>query len=200
MLAWSERRAAGEHGHFALWLPVCLGTGILGYFSLHSEPAAWLRIAAALPAVVAGVLLRHTCVPQAAALAFAATAVGFAAAQFAATRAPPRADLPRHATIASGIVRAVELLPGGRRITLERAQLNGASPLPRWLRVHITAGDTGQVDAGNTVSVRALLRPPAPPAYPGAWNLQRGAWFTGQAAPATPSAPSLAWSKRHSAR
>ena len=32
---------------------------------------------------------------------------------------------------------------------------------------------------GDTIRVRALLRPPAPPAYPGAWDLQRDAFYSG---------------------
>ena len=41
------------------------------------------------------------------------------------------------------------------------------------------ANDQADVATGDTIRVRALVRPPAPPAYPGAWDLQRDAWFSG---------------------
>jgi hypothetical protein len=48
---------ADERDRWALWLPVCLGSGIAFYFLLDREPAIWmgpLGIAAALAIGVAG--------------------------------------------------------------------------------------------------------------------------------------------------
>ncbi len=112
-------------------------------------------------------------------MALAAATIGLASAQFATWRAPPLDILPTHATILTGTVHSVEALPEGRRITLEPAQLDDAPPLSRWLRVRLRANDQADVAAGDTIRVRALVRPPAPPAYPGAWDLQRDAWFNG---------------------
>jgi len=41
-------------------------------------------------------------------------------------------------------------------------------------------GDDQVLEAGDTVRLRALVRPPTAPAYPGARDLQRDAWFSGQ--------------------
>jgi competence protein ComEC len=46
--------------------------------------------------------------------------------------------------------------------------------------VRLKKGDAQEVGTGDTVRVRALVRPPMPPAYPGAWDLQRDAWYSSQ--------------------
>ena len=177
--AWLEVWLAAERGRFALWLPVCMGIGVVVYFALRSEPPAWVGAAIALPAMIPAVMLRSHPVPRAAAMILAAGGIGFCSGQFATARAPPLVVLPLHATILTGVVRSVEIFPEGRRITLEAIQLDGGPPLTRWLRVRLKRGDEAEIAAGDTVRVRALLRPPAPPAYPGAWDLQRDAWFNG---------------------
>ncbi len=75
----------------------------------------------------------------------AAAALGFAAAQLATARAPPiEADLPTHATIVTGTIRAVEALPEGRRITIQPAWLDGAAePLRRAVRIRLQKKDDG---------------------------------------------------------
>ena len=177
--AWLEGWLTAERGRFTLWLPVFMGVGVLAYFALRAEPAWWLGAAAAVPAVLAALLLRPWPVPRAGAMALAAVALGFASAQLATARAPPLENLPTHATVLTGTVRAVEIFPEGRRITLEAAQLDGTAPLTRWLRVRLRPTELQEINAGDTIRVRTLLRPPASPAYPGAWDLQRDAWFSG---------------------
>lgn len=177
--AWVQAWVAAERDRLALWLPVFMGVGILCYFALRAEPPGWLGAAVAVPAVLATMLLGSRPVPRAIVMALAAAAIGFAATQYVAWRAPPLETLPTHATILTGIVRGVDALPEGRRIVLEAAQLDGAPPLSRWLRVRLRTADRLEIATGDTVRIRALLRPPAPPAYPGAWDLQRDAWFSG---------------------
>ena len=116
---------------------------------------------------------------RAAVIALAATAIGFTSGQFATSRAPPPTILPTHATIVAGTVRSVEALPVGRRVTLESIQLDGGAPLQRWLRLRLRNNDPQEIATGDTIAVRALVRPPPPPAYPGAWDMQRDAWFSG---------------------
>jgi competence protein ComEC len=120
-----------------------MGSGILCYFALRTEPPGWLGVAIAAPATAATILLGRRAVPYAAVMALAAAAIGFASAQFATWRAPPLETLPSHATTLVGIVRGVEALPEGRRITLEAARLDDAPPLSRWLRVRLRAGEGG---------------------------------------------------------
>jgi competence protein ComEC len=177
---WLEAWQTAERGRFALWLPVFMGTGVLCYFALRSEPPLWLGMAVATPAICSALLLKCHVPPRAAVMAVAAAAVGFTASQLATVRAPQWALLPTRATILTGVVRSVEALPDGRRIALESVRLDGGDPLQRWLRLRLRNGDAQEIGAGDMVRLRALVRPPMPPAYPGAWDLQRDAWYSGQ--------------------
>jgi competence protein ComEC len=175
--AWTDWLEA-ERSRLPLWLPVFMGAGVLAYYALRFEPAVWLGPAVALLAAAAAVRLprlRWLLAP------LAAAALGFASAQIATARAPPiEADLPYHATVVTGVVHAVEILPEGRRITIQPAFLDGAAqPLRRSVRVRLRSADDGELQTGDSVSVRAVVRAPAPPSYPGAWDLQRDAFYAG---------------------
>ena len=117
---------------------------------------------------------------RAAALVVLAATLGFLSAQMQARRALPTEIIPTKAVILSGTVRAVDILPEGRRVTLSAVRLDPAlPPLARAVRVRLRTGDAVDLSAGDRVQVRSLLRPPAPPAYPGGWDLQRDAYFSG---------------------
>ena len=172
---------AAERGRFAPWLPVCLGAGIALYFALRIEPAAWSGPAAMLLAGLLVALLRRDLIGRGAAIAVLAAALGFTAAQVGTWRALPLVPLPTHAVHVDGVVRDVDVLPdGGRRLTLGGAGLaEWNETLARTIRIRLRANDTAAPVPGDRVQVRALLRPPPPPAYPGAWDLQRGDYFSG---------------------
>ena len=170
-----------ERDRAPLWLPVFMAAGVLGYYDLRFEPPVWVGAAVALPALLAAIRLRRVNWQRAALPALAAAAVGFATAQFATARAPPpAAALPTHATQVSGTVRAVEALPEGRRVTLEAVRLDdGAVPQARYLRIRLRRDDRAVLGTGDVMRVRALVRAPWPPAYPGGWDLQRDAFYAG---------------------
>jgi competence protein ComEC len=171
---WLDREA----DRLALWLPVFMGAGVLAYYALRFEPPAWTGPVAASVLAAAAFRLadrRWLLAPAAAA------ALGFASAQLATARAPPiEAGLPAKAVTVTGTVAAVEALPDGRRITIDPARLDGAAlPLRRSVRLRLRPKDDGALATGDSASVRALVRPPAMPAYPGAWDLQRDAYYSG---------------------
>ena len=171
---------AVERDNAPLWLPVFMAAGVLVYYNLRFEPPVWCGAAVALPALVAACKLRRIGWPFAVAAAISAAAVGFAAAQFATARAPPRDDaLPTHAAQVTGTVRAVETLPNGRRITLGDPRVDAGPPLARTLRIRLRRDDRAIPGTGDTLRVRALVRRPEPPAYPGGWDLQRDAFYAG---------------------
>lgn len=167
-----------ERDRIGIWLPVFMGVGVLAYFALRFEPPIWWGAALAVPAVglsVACRAVRWLIAP------IAAAAFGFTSAQLATARQPPiEADLPTRATIVSGTIRAVEALPDGRRITIHPAFLDDKpAPLRRSVRVRLQKKDDGELATGDAVRIRALARPPAPPSYPGGWDLQRDAFYVG---------------------
>ena len=189
MLARFEAWVEAERGRFLLWLPVLMAAGVVFYDALPVEPPIWLAptiLAAAGFATWAG---RGHSGFRAPALMLAALALGVTSASMSAWRASPLLDLPRKATIVTGQVAAVEQLPNGRRITLTAARLDAGPALPRRLRIRLKRGDEIAIGVGDLVELRALLQPPAPPAYPGAWDLQRDAYFSGHGGGGTALGP-----------
>jgi competence protein ComEC len=181
MHAMLTRLREDERGRFILWLPVLMGTGVLAYFALRQEPPFWLGLALLAPSTLAAFLLPAGSLSRATATATAAIALGFASAQFATWRAPPIQPLPTSETTLMGVVRGVDLLPGGgRRLLIEGVRLDGAAtPLARPVRVRLRANDPLSVTTGDIVRVRALVRPAAPPPYPGGHDLQRDSFYAG---------------------
>ena len=147
---WLEAWIAAEHGRFALWLPVSIGSGVLCYFALRDEPPLWLGVAVALPAMLCALLARSWIVPRAVFLVVAAVALGFAATQLATAMAPQLDALPTHAAVLRGTVRGLEALPDGRRITLDAVTIEGADePLHRRLHLRLRGNDATQVAQYN---------------------------------------------------
>lgn len=190
---------AAQWDRLVLWLPVAMGCGIILYFALPEEPPAFLAAPALMP-LPAALWLRRRERPLAAwAMALLGMAgLGFAACLAATARQAPMPALPARAMLVTGRVEAVELLPEGRRLTLGEVRAvpspSAASPRAgeaaegeplrlgeRSLRLRLRANDPAAPEPGDTVSLRALLRPPPAPAYPGGWDFQRNAFFAGQA-------------------
>ena len=182
--AWLHARWQGwveaEWGRFVPWLSVCIGAGVVAYFDLQAEPNAWVGAAATLSALLACVVGWRAPVARALGLAAVFAALGFLSGQVATWRALPMEPLPMRAVVLTGTVRGVDLLPEGRRVTLSDVRLEpDAPPLVRLVRVRLHRLDMAAMGTGDRVRVRALVRPPSSPAFPGAWDLQRDAFFSG---------------------
>ena len=176
---WWHAMLEVEQGRFALWLPIAMGLGVGAYFALLTEPPAWIGAGATLILALAAWIARTRLLPYAAFLVLTAATLGFAAAQLATFRAPKLEPLPSRAVIVTGKVSAVELLPeNAQRITITAPVLNPEMPpLQRDLRIRLRPQDPVRLEAGDQVSVRALLRAPQPSLYPGAWDTQRDNFF-----------------------
>lgn len=169
-----------ERGRFVPWLSVCMGAGVVAYFDLRAEPNVWAGAAAVLSGLLACVIGWRAPVARAVALAGLAAALGFLSGQAATWRALPMEPLPTRAVVLTGVVRGMDLLPDGRRATLSDVRLEpDGPPLARLMRVRLHRFDMAAMGAGDRVRVRALVRPPSSPAFPGAWDLQRDAFFSG---------------------
>ena len=168
---------AAERGRFVLFLPVCMAGGVAAYFGRGSEPGLWAPAVAMAVALLAAVMARG--VARGVLLAAGFAALGFADARLATWRAPAWEALPRRAAIVAGIVAQVEALPEGRRVMVAAPSLDGGAARVRTVRLRLRDDDAVALAPGDGVRVRALLRPPAAPAYPGGWDTQRDAFFAG---------------------
>ena len=181
LLTSAQSALASERKQQALWLPVAMGAGILCYFNLRTEPderLIWLTPALVVLAVI--VARRLPFCGWLCALV-AAASFGFAVVLWHAQRAPPPMSPPSRALLIEGIVQNVEALPQGLRVTLAKARLGPEAPfLERSLRLRLRNDDPARPAPGDLLRVRALIRPPAAPAYPSAWDFQRTAYFNGQ--------------------
>ena len=175
-----HRWIEAERGRFMPWLAVAMGAGVLLYLSLRAEPAPWVGPAALGAAALCCALAWRRQVRRSAALCLLAGAAGFASIQHEAGTAPLIEALPSRAVVLTGRVSGVALLPEGRRVSHEEVRLApDQPPLARGVRVRLKAGDPVDLAVGDFARVRTLLRPPASPAFPGAWDLQRDAFFSG---------------------
>jgi competence protein ComEC len=172
---------AEEARGFALWLPVAFGAGIAAYLALTTEPNDWAALlASAFSLALLGACWRLGGLRRMAGLLLAAS-LGFAAIHARAMLAPPVEPLPARAVVLEAQVVSVEALPQARRLTLADAMWEGRDqPLPRTLRLRLRTTDSVEVQPGDRIRVRALLRPPSAPAEPGAFDFQRAAFFAGQ--------------------
>lgn len=181
---WRVRAAeafAAERQQQALWLPVAMGAGILLYFSLRSEPDARLIWLAPVLIIAALLLARRWPFCGWLCALVAAGSFGFAVTLWHAQRAPAPLSPPQRAVVVQGIVQNVQVLPQGLRVTLAEARLGPEAPrLERSIRLRLRNDDPARPTPGDLISVRALIRAPAAPAYPGAWDFQRAAFFSGQ--------------------
>ncbi len=72
---------AAERERWALWLPVCLGTGIAVYFALDGEPAIWIGPLGLASAAVIGLAGRRQTAWTVLFVAIGTAALGFTLAQ-----------------------------------------------------------------------------------------------------------------------
>jgi len=156
-----------ERDRWPLWLPVLLGLGVAAYFRSPVEPLPWL--------------FRGVPVLRLTALALLAVALGLGAAQWRAERvAAPVLERSWGPAAMSAEVLAAEPQARGWRLYLRPLDMPGleAAALPAQVRVTVAGLEVPPVPGGR-VRLRAALRPPSPPAAPGAFDFARQAWFQG---------------------
>ncbi|MCF8479588.1 MAG: ComEC family competence protein [Rhodospirillum sp.] len=170
-----------ERTQWGLWLAVALGAGVALYFSLPSEPAAWIApVALAACVVLARGSLGDG--PRAVLWGAAALAAGTSLAQgWSQSIAAPVLARPLGPVTVEGRVRAVEPLDRGWRVILDSLTVEGlpAAQTPERVRIRLLAEETeGTVPRpGSHLSVPGKLLPPPEPVAPGAFDFARRLWF-----------------------
>ena len=170
-----------DAGRGFLWLPVAFGTGIVTYFALPREPAAWALVGLA---VVLGGLAwraRRRVAVFRVLVILAAVAAGMTAIKLRTDRAAAPV-LPREMTATvTGFVADVEAAArGGVRIVLRVAGFERLAPAatPRLVRVTVRSRGAA-IAVGDALSLRARLSPPSGPVIPGGYDFARAAFYDG---------------------
>jgi competence protein ComEC len=171
---WSN----AESGRLALWTPVAIGAGAVLYFSLKTEPPAWVGPAWILASVTAWASLARF---RRSIVAAFLVALGFAAADWRAVLV----DAPviaRETPVleVSGRLVSVEESPSSRRLIVAPNSIEGvdADALPRRARIS-WRGKEFDALPGDAVTLRASLKPPPAPEVPGGFDFARQLYFEG---------------------
>lgn len=170
-----------ERDRWALWLPVAIGLGVGLYFLLPMEPPTWIGGVVALLAVASIVIARRRLVLLMVAIAVAAVAIGFTAAQVRTSMvATPLLGDEIGPVIVVGTVVAIEALPAGQRIVLDDLTIEDLpqEETPDRVRIRISKRDVALVP-GQRIELLAELGPTSPPVIPGGFDFQRAAFFRG---------------------
>ncbi|WP_439155244.1 ComEC/Rec2 family competence protein, partial [Yoonia sp.] len=171
-----------QRGAMIGWVPVCLGIGIGGYFSLPAEPGAMVfaSLGLALPGLWALSRMVHVAyAPLFLALILVMTGTGLAKWRAQDVTAPVL-GFRYYGPIEGRIVNIDRSASDAPRLTLDRVVLADMSPGRTPARVRVSVhGEQVIKDyrPGETLIMTGHLSPPAGPAEPGGFDFQRHAWF-----------------------
>jgi competence protein ComEC len=199
-----ERAPAGffpwlraQRPRYALWAPVALGCGTLGYFLLTVEPPAWAGWTAAALALLAFLLAPRLVQGSPVAATTGLVALGFALAVLRAdlVATPVLERTTAALTVTGRVVDAFGHRDGRPRILLAVESAPGlpAVQTPRILRLALRKVDP-LPRPGTRLTLRVRLTPLTLPVTPGGYDFARAAWFQGIGAygftlgPPTPAA------------
>ncbi|MDJ0683416.1 MAG: ComEC/Rec2 family competence protein [Alphaproteobacteria bacterium] len=181
VFATPAARALAERDRWILWAPVALGLGVAGYFGLPREP--WIGAGASL--ILVSALLWLGCRTRSEIAASAMIGLGLVglglqvAAWHAHGVAAPVLERELRAVGVEARILRIEQRPGRDRLILAPDRIDRLNPDRTPARIRLTAPDRAAQDlsVGQDVTLRATLRPPAGPAYPGGFDFRRWAWF-----------------------
>ncbi|GBQ94421.1 ComEC/Rec2 family competence protein [Asaia lannensis] len=183
-----ERVLLAQGRGLAAWLAVAWAAGCLVYFLPLYEPGGrWASACVLTGGLVLVPGWKRLCT-RSVGLVMIMTGLGFLAARGQALRQPPMPALPSLGVTMHGVVADVATRRDAgqvlQRLRIEHAVFEtgvdiGMAPLRRDLLLF--AHDDRDYEPGMTLRLRAVLRPPDWPDFPGARDRQREAWFEGLA-------------------
>ncbi|MGV8840037.1 MAG: ComEC/Rec2 family competence protein [Bauldia sp.] len=170
-----------EQRRAALWVPVLLGAGILGYFGLPSEPPPALVALLGLASLAAAIAARRRLhlVGLSAAVLAVATGLALMKARTEIVATPMIAA--EYTGVLTGWIETLERMgPREVRIVVRVATLEDFTPgqHPRKVRITVRGDVTGLV-VGAGISGLVGLQPPAAPVIPGGYDFGRELFYRG---------------------
>mgnify|MGYP000859630938 CR=1 FL=1 len=170
-----------ERERWFYWSPVLLALGIGGYFALAQEPPRLLGPIILLFCFGGALAVRHRMAALYLAMVPLLIVAGFTAAQIRTTLVQaPMLDKKIGPVLVQGVVSAREVREDGGRIVLEQVVLDTLPPEQTPEQIRLTLRQSLPLPAvGASIRVLANLLPPMEPAYPGAYNFRREAFYNG---------------------
>lgn len=175
---WAER--------WYVWIPIGLMIGVCCYFSLLFEPPVWAGplAVAVMAAAYFAISDRTRTISTAAIITILLICTGFSAAQLrtSAVRGPILMDETRPVMV-QGEVTSVEYRDNRIRLTINSVAISDMETAVTPKRVRISMSAKALEDAqdallpGDKIAVRAILRPPPGPSYPGGYNFARQLFY-----------------------
>lgn len=161
---------------------VGLGIGVGLYFAAPEEPGFAGPLIAFFLAVFLAYRLRRQWWLYILCVGLAAIAAGFSAGKLRTLWVDaPRISRPVTADLAGLILSHEPRTGGSARLILRPTLFNAANKTIAEIpsKIRVTVRQAGEVQAGDIVSLKALLRPPPLPAVPGGFDFARDAFFDG---------------------
>lgn len=170
--------AQAERARWVLWLPILLGFGVWGYFTLPTEPATfWLLTSPSCALLLFLPFLRRFRLPLTMGLLLA---LGFNAAQWATLRAmTPLLAQQLFAAGLQGRVVAVEPATNGATLQLDHLEIAElpAHQTPAQIRLRLKAPADVWPPLGSVVTLNAVLMPLSEPVTPDSYDFRRQSFF-----------------------
>ncbi|MDO9637937.1 MAG: ComEC/Rec2 family competence protein [Pseudotabrizicola sp.] len=180
------------------WVPIFIGAGIGGWFSLSWEPGAEVY-AGAVGVLLLCLILRlwgpEAGHPFAAALGCVAIGVLACGLRLHVVQAP-MLDFRYYGPVTGRVINIDRSQTDAMRITLDRVQLDRvrASRLPERVRISLRGKVPGHAPfPGEVVMVTATLQAPDGPVEPGSFDFRRMAFFDRLGAVGYTNAPVVLW-------
>src|SRR5580692_1114549 len=158
--SWLRDRMLAERDRWALWLPVCFGIGIGGYFRMTVEPPLWLGVAAVAVLLGAAIALRRSGAGAFVLIALLTTAAGFASAELRSHLiATPMLESRVGPVQIEARVLGVDQTASGHRLLLDQLQVAGlpAAQTPARVRLALRGAADPALVPGQRVRLRAML-------------------------------------------
>ncbi|AIL13079.1 hypothetical protein IM40_05470 [Candidatus Paracaedimonas acanthamoebae] len=176
-----------ERTQWILWAPVGIGTGILIYFGMQTEPSWWAGLIGVLFSCIFLILLRILKIeyPSAFFLVLMSLTIfsGFMAAQLRTySLGTYLFNYPSQVQTIKGEIKKIEQMPKGLRLTLENVTLvpiKLRDPLAR-IRINFKGKmlpEGKNLIPGQKVKFKGVLLPPNAPIAPGAYDFRKKAFF-----------------------
>ncbi len=179
-LAWARER---EERRLFLWLPVCAGIGVLLYLSADTEPVFWLPALLFCGSCSAAYALRQQRLSFSVFLMLASIMFGFICGELRTWRVTaPVLDRIRIVQLRGEIEELDQKRIGARFLLhVQTAEDSNGVPLsgevtPRYVR--LSQKKPFALQAGDSVSLKARLLPPAHASIPGGYDFARTAYFS----------------------